>query len=148
MIRKLTETQTQWGGRRRRPPHWCAAEGGACVSVNFLIILYHRYLWILLTYSLYVPYVFPSYVKYVFPCVFLNLWSQEKTSPYRKTTDIFFQRFYALHMIINNFMFFIQINDLLNKIGLWAHKVPYGPQPGPGPNQDWAPTRTENREKQ
>ena len=40
MIRKLTETQTQWGGRRRRPPHWGAAEGGACVSVNFLIILY------------------------------------------------------------------------------------------------------------
>ena len=52
----------------------------------FLIILYHRYLWIFLIYSLYIPYIFPSYVKYVFPCVFLNLWSQEKTSPYRKTT--------------------------------------------------------------
>ena len=27
---------------------------------------------------------------------------------------------------------------------LWAHKGPmgpYGPQPGPGPNPDWAPTR-------
>ena len=69
-----------WGGRLRRPPHW------VCVSVNFLITLYHRYLWIFLIYSLYIPYIFPSYVKYVFPCVFLNLWSQEETSPYRKTT--------------------------------------------------------------
>ena len=24
---------------------------------------------------------------------------------------------------------------------IWAHKGPYGPQPGPGPNPDWAPTR-------
>ena len=47
--------------RLRRPPHW------VCVSVNFLTILYHRYLWISLIYSLYIPYIFPSYVKYVFP---------------------------------------------------------------------------------
>ena len=39
MIRKLTETQTQWGGRRRRPPHWGAAKGGACVS-DYLINIY------------------------------------------------------------------------------------------------------------
>ena len=25
--------------------------------------------------------MFPKYVPYVFPCVFLNLWSQQKTSP-------------------------------------------------------------------
>ena len=43
---------------------------------------------------------------------------------------------------------FIKMNDSLSKIGpiwaLWAHEGPmgpYGPQPGPGPNPDWAPTR-------
>ena len=65
-----------------RPPS-AAAPLGLCFLDMFLIILYHRYLWIFLIYSLYIPYIFPSYVKYVFPCVFLNLWSQEKTSPYR-----------------------------------------------------------------
>ena len=43
----------------------------------FLIILYHRYLWIFLIYSLYIPYIFPKYVPYIFPCVFLTLWSQQ-----------------------------------------------------------------------
>ena len=32
-------------------------------------------------YSLYIPYIFPKYFPYMFPCVFLNLWSQQKTSP-------------------------------------------------------------------
>ena len=43
-------------------------------------------------YSSYIPYIFhiyiyifPRYVPCIFPCVFLNLWSQEKISPYRKT---------------------------------------------------------------
>ena len=58
------------GAAAEGPPHWGAAEGGACVSD-------HKSIWICLTYSLYIPYIFPSYVKYVFPCVFLNLWSQE-----------------------------------------------------------------------
>ena len=44
-------------------------------------------------YSLYIPYIFPKYVPYIFPCVFLNLWSQQKTNPYRKTTFIFFPDF-------------------------------------------------------
>ena len=44
--------------------------------------------------------IFPSYVKYVFPCVFLNLWSQEKTSPYRKTMFIFSHRFYTFYISI------------------------------------------------
>ena len=52
-------------------PHW------VCVSVNFLIILYHRYLWIFLIYSSYIPYIFPKYVPYIFPCAWLNLWSEE-----------------------------------------------------------------------
>ena len=43
-----------------------------------------KHIWIFLIYSLYIPYIFPSYVLYIFPCVFLNLWRQQKTSPYRK----------------------------------------------------------------
>ena len=31
--------------------------------------------------SLYIPYIFPKCFPYMFPCVFLNLWSQQKTSP-------------------------------------------------------------------
>ena len=48
-----------------------------CFLDMFLIILYHRYLWIFLIYSLYIPYIFPSYVPYIFLCVFLNLRGQE-----------------------------------------------------------------------
>ena len=33
------------------------------------------------TYFLYIPYIFPKYFPYMFPCVFLDLWSQQKTSP-------------------------------------------------------------------
>ena len=82
----------------------------------------------------------------IFPCVFLNLWSQEKTNPYRKTTDIlFFRDFASFISLLTILSFFIKINDFLSKIGpIWAHKGPmgpYGPQPGPGPNPDWAPTR-------
>ena len=64
----------------------------------FFNILNHRYLWIFLIYSLYIPYIFPRYVPYIFPCVFLNLWSQEKTSPYRKTTFLFL-RFQGLRFL-------------------------------------------------
>ena len=81
---KESETQNQWG----------AAEGGACFSDH----LYHKYSWIFLIYSLYIPYIFPKYVPYVFPCVFLNLWSQQKTIPYRKTAFIFFFRYYAFYI--------------------------------------------------
>ena len=63
---------------------------------------------ILVIHSLYIPYIFPRYVPCIFPCVFLNLWSQEKTSPYRKTTEIFFFRFYTFYIVINHFMTFHQ----------------------------------------
>ena len=106
-------------GRLRPPPHW------VCVSVNFLIILYHRYLWIFLIYSLYIPYIFPSYVKYVFPYVFLNLWSQEKKSPYRKTTFTFWFRFYTFYIFIKNLWFFYQKLCFFKQNR--AHKGPYGP---------------------
>ena len=29
--------------------------------------------------------IFPKYVLYIFPCVFLNLFSQQKTNSYRKS---------------------------------------------------------------
>ena len=48
----------------------------------FLMILYHRYLWIFRIYSVYIPYIyiyiFPKYVPYIVPCVFLNLFSQQQ----------------------------------------------------------------------
>ena len=54
-----------------------AAFGGRPLGFVFLIISYHRYLWIFLLYYLYIPYIFSKYVPYIFPCVFLNSWSQE-----------------------------------------------------------------------
>ena len=72
----------------------------------FLITLYHKYVWIFLIYSLYIPYIFPSCVKYVFPCVFLNLWSQEKISPYSKTTFLLLF-FHIMNICGNPSMFFI-----------------------------------------
>ena len=102
---------------------------------------------ILVIHSLYIPYIFPRYVPCIFPCVFLNLWSQEKTSPYRKTTLIFFIDFIPVLFLLAILWFFIRINDFLSKIGpiraLWAHMGPNpdraptrtGPQPGPGPTK-------------
>ena len=60
-----------------RPPHWGAAEGGACFSDYFISYLFIDMPYIFLIYSIHIPYRFPSYVPYIFPCVFLNLWSQE-----------------------------------------------------------------------
>ena len=68
---KSSETQAapQWGGRPvGAPPK---------VAPVFLIILYHKSLWLSLIYSICIPYVFPKYVPCIFPCVFLNLWSEE-----------------------------------------------------------------------
>ena len=85
----------------------------------FLIILYQKYLWIFLICSLY---MFPKYDPCIFPCVFLNLWSQEKTSPYRKTTFLLlFFRFYTFYIFTDNFVIFIKINDF------WTKSGPYGP---------------------
>ena len=68
---------------QKHRPNGAAAEGGRPIGAPpkaapvFLIILYHKYLWIFLIYSLYIPYIFPKYVPYIFPWVFLKLWSQE-----------------------------------------------------------------------
>ena len=49
-----------------------AAFGGRPIGSVFLLILYHKYLWIFLIYFLDIPYIFPSYVPYIFLCVFLT----------------------------------------------------------------------------
>ena len=54
----------------------------------------------------------------------------------------FFMKILHLVYFINNFIISSKSNNFLNKFGpIWAHKGPYGPQPGPGPNPYWAPTR-------
>ena len=82
------------GGR----PIGGAAEGGA--SVFFV----SAHLFLILCIFTDIPYIFliyfificPKYVPSFFLYMFLNLWSQQKTSPYRKTTFIlFFSRIYA-----------------------------------------------------
>merc|ERR1712078_877529 len=103
--------------RLRRPPHWvCVSDG----YIDGYVWLYHKYLWI---YYLYIPYIFPRYVPCIFPCVFLNLWSQEKRSPYRKTT---FLLLFVQISLLTILSFFIKVNDFLNNIRpIWAHKGPY-----------------------
>ena len=39
------------------PPHWAPPV--------FVMILYHKYLWIFLIHSLYIPHIFPRYVPYI-----------------------------------------------------------------------------------
>ena len=84
----MRENHQKHRRRLRRRPNGAAAFGGRRIGSVFVI------------YSLYIPYIFPSYVKYVFPCVFLNLWSQKKTSPYRKTTEILFFRDFTPFMFL------------------------------------------------
>ena len=123
-------TQTQWGGRE-------AAASATPLSSLFTIILYHLILSLIS--SSYALYTFLVYFPYIFLWVFLNSYRQP----------------YVLSLVISNrrpSIRQIQPSPKLNSsflgmpIGpLWAHKGPYGPiygpQPGPGPNTDWAPTR-------
>ena len=95
----------------------------------FLIILDHIY-----GYSLYIPYIFHIYIYFldmfhchpcIFPCVFLDLWSQEKINPYRKTTFALFKisSFTTFILLLMMLWFFIKIHDFLSKVGpIWAHK--------------------------
>ena len=59
-------------------PNGAAAEGGRPIGVPpkaapvFLIILYHKPLWIFLLYSSYIPYIFPKYVPYMSPVCILS----------------------------------------------------------------------------
>ena len=94
----------------------------------FLIILYHKYLWIFLIHSLYIPYIFPRYVPYIFPCVFLNLWSQEKDKSLSQNHVLifYFYEFYTFYNFISNCMLCHRHSYFLQQ------KLPI-----------WAPTRTE-----
>ena len=68
---------------QKHRPNGAAAFGGRPIGSVFLFILYHRYLWISLIYSLYIPYIFPKYVPYIFPCVFLNLFRHQKKNLFK-----------------------------------------------------------------
>ena len=63
-----------------------------------------------------IPYIFlicsiyiPKYVPYIFPCVLLNLWSQQKTSPYRKPTYITFYSLYTLQFLLAVLSFVLEL---------------------------------------
>ena len=63
-------------------------------------------------YSLDVPYTCPEYFPYIFLCVFLNLFRQQKTSPYRKTASISFNlQSVCLVDFISSFMIFDNDNN-------------------------------------
>ena len=119
----MRENHQKHRRRLRRRPNGAAAFGGRPIGSVFLIILYHKYLWIYLIYSLYIPFIFPRYVPCIFPCVFLNLWSQEKISPYSKTTFLLlkFQGLRFLYFLLIILWFFIKIIIFYPKSG------PYGP---------------------
>ena len=80
-----------------RRPNGAAAEGGRPIGATpkaapvclmdilmdiygYIINIYGYISYTFLIYSIY-AYMFPRYVPCIFPCVFLNLWSQQKTSP-------------------------------------------------------------------
>ena len=53
----------------------------------------------------------------MFPCVLLNLWSQQKTNPYRKTTFINVAcQILRLSLFINNFILFYEIISFTKRI--------------------------------
>ena len=72
-----------------------------------------------------------------------------KTSPYRKTTFLLFVT--SIYFVKNPSLNPKRAKlDQKSEIGhvrtcqdvsRSTHQGPYGPQPGPGPNPDWAPTR-------
>ena len=80
---------------------------------------------ILVIHSLYIPYIFPRYDQCIFPCVFLKLWSQEKTSPYRKATFLLFTflDFTPFIFLLTILWFFI--NDFFNKIKCFTEQIHY-----------------------
>ena len=73
-----THNIKEWMSRNKEHrPNGAAAEGGRPIGAPpkaapvFLIILYHKCLWIFLIYSLYIPYIFPRYVPYISLVCFL-----------------------------------------------------------------------------
>ena len=62
---------------KTQAPPSAAPQWGGRIGLLFLIILYHKYLWMFLIYSLYVPhiynyiYTFPEYVPYISLVCFL-----------------------------------------------------------------------------
>ena len=102
----IRNSGTAFGGAPMGKPPSAAAALGLCLWLFYIINMYG--------YSLYIPYIFHIYFlamwsMFSLVCV-LNLWSQEKTSPYRKTTFLFlFFRLYTFYIFISNFMIFIKV---------------------------------------
>ena len=68
---KYSETQTQWGGSKRRPPHWGAAESGACVSDYLISEIFMAIPYIFLIFSIYI-YMY-IYVKYIYIYIYIYI---------------------------------------------------------------------------
>ena len=61
-----------------RPPHWGAAEGGACVSD-------HKSLWICLIYSLYIPYIYFLAMFHIFSLVCFLIYGVKTRSGHERS---------------------------------------------------------------
>ena len=99
---KIIRNTDPMGRRRRR--RLCVWD----YFIFYIINIYGYISYTFLIYSIY-AYMFPRYVPCIFPCVFLKLWSQEKTSPYRKTSFIFFIDFIPF---IYLFIIFITVDSI------------------------------------
>ena len=72
------------------------------------------------------PYLFPKYVPYSFPCVFLNLWSQQKTGPYRNTTFVaVFSRLCASYFLLTISLCLIKKKHFSNKLVPLSEKLKF-----------------------
>ena len=108
-----------------RPPKAAAPLGRRrrrrlCFLDMFLIILYHRYLWIFLIYSLYIPYIFPKYVPYISLVCFLIYGVNRRQVLIAKPHFYLFPDCTPFIFLIHSFMTFIKIDDILCII------VPFG----------------------
>ena len=93
---KNTEAPPSAAPPMGRPPHW-VCDSVCDYFISYIINIYGYISYTFLIYSIY-AYMFPRYVPCIFPCVFLNLWSQEKISPYSKTTFLLLN-FQALQLL-------------------------------------------------
>ena len=77
MNEQKKRTQTQWGGRRRRPSHWGRRRRRCLCVLCFcsFIFLYYEYLWIFLIYSLYIPYIYVLNIFHIFSFVCFVIYS-------------------------------------------------------------------------
>ena len=110
--------------RLRRRPNGAAAEGGRPIGSVFLIILYHRYLWIFLIQSLYIPYIYNKNKKILYFLALFHIFSLVCFLIYgvKRRQVLIANRLYAFDFFISNFMIFYTTSDFSSKIGpKWDH---------------------------